>query len=55
MRSGAVPRILVERATFAVGDVMNHDLGITFDGYDASRRMLRFKDSSGAIVERRER
>jgi hypothetical protein len=52
MRSGASPRILVERATFSVGEVMNADLGITFDGYDASRRVLRFKDQTGAIVER---
>jgi hypothetical protein len=55
LRTGAVPRILVDRATFAAGDVINSDLGIKFDGYDASRRMLRFKDATGAIVERRER
>jgi hypothetical protein len=55
VRTGAAPRILVERATFAVGEIMNSELGVTFDGYDASRRMLRFKDKTGAIVERRER
>jgi hypothetical protein len=55
LRTGAVPRILVDRATFAAGDTINTELGIMFDGYDASRRMLRFKDKTGAVVERRER
>lgn len=55
VRSGETPRVLIERATFRPGDVVNPQLGIVFDGYDDVRRMLRFKDKTGAIVERRDR
>lgn len=55
LRKGASPRILVERATYSVGDTLNAELGVTFAGYDASRRMLEFKDRNGTLIERRER
>jgi hypothetical protein len=54
-RGGNAPRVLIERATFGVGDTVNADLGITFDGFDSVRHILRFKDKTGAVVERRDR
>lgn len=53
VRTGAKPRILLERTSYDIGDTVNQQLGITFDGYNAETRMLIFKDRSGATVERR--
>jgi hypothetical protein len=53
VRGGANPRVFIERTSYAPGDLVNPQLGITFEGYDAETRMLRFKDKSGAVVERR--
>lgn len=53
VRTGQSPRILLGRSSFSVGDVVHPELGIVFDGYDPARRMLRFKDATGATVERR--
>jgi hypothetical protein len=55
IRSGSSPRILIDGTSFAPGALVNAELGVWFDGYDASRRILRFKDRSGAVVERGER
>jgi cytoskeletal protein RodZ len=53
VRAGANPRVFIERTAYAQGDLVNPQLGIVFDGYDAETRLLRFKDASGAVVERR--
>ncbi len=53
VRSGASPRVFIERSTYGVGDLVNPQLGITFVGYDSETRLLTFKDDSGAVVERR--
>jgi hypothetical protein len=55
VRAGAAPRMMTGGLTFNLGDVVNADLGITFDAYDAERHILRFKDKTGATVERRDR
>ena len=53
VRTGAKPRILLERTSYDVGDTVNQQLGITFEGYNPDTRMIIFKDRSGAMVERR--
>lgn len=53
VRTGAKPRVLIEKTSYDVGDTVNQQMGITFDGYNAEKRVLLFKDRSGAIVERR--
>ena len=35
------------------GDLVNPQMGITFEGYTDATRILVFKDKSGATVERR--
>jgi hypothetical protein len=54
VRAGATPRIVVARKLYTVGEIMNVELGITFEGYDAARHILRFKDKTGFILEREE-
>jgi hypothetical protein len=53
VRSGASPRIFIERTAYAPGDIVNPQLGISFKGYDPATRLLSFTDQTGAIVERR--
>jgi hypothetical protein len=53
LRTGAHPRILINNVSFDVGEIVHAELGIVFDGYDSERRVLRFKDATGAVVERR--
>jgi hypothetical protein len=55
VRSGAVPRMMIGGLAYNLGDTVNHDLGVTFDSYDAGRHTIRFKDKSGATIERRDR
>lgn len=55
VRRGDSPKVLIDRKTFSVGDFVNAEQGITFDGFDASREMIRFKDKEGALYERRAR
>lgn len=55
VRVGSNPRILVGKVSFNRGDVVDEKLGIVFVGYDQDRRMVRFQDSSGAILERSDR
>ena len=38
---------------YATGELVNSQLGIIFDSYNAETRHLVFKDKTGAIVERR--
>lgn len=53
VRGGANPRVFIERTAYAPGDLVNPQLGVTFETYNAETRMLVFKDKSGATVERR--
>lgn len=53
VRSGSNPRIFIERTAYGPGDLINPQLGITFESYNPATRMLIFKDRSGAMVERR--
>lgn len=53
VRSGASPRVFIERTAYAPGDIVNSQLGISFKGYDPETRLLSFTDQTGAIVERR--
>jgi hypothetical protein len=53
VRSGSSPRVFIGGTSYAPGDLVNPQLGITFAGYKAETRMLIFKDASGAEVERR--
>lgn len=48
------PRVLVGAAAFTFGDVVDANLGIVLDGYNAERRALRFRETAtGAVIERR--
>lgn len=48
------PRVLVGAGAFTFGDVVELNLGIVLEGYNAERRALRFKETStGALIERR--
>ncbi|MBA4135949.1 MAG: hypothetical protein C0518_01380 [Opitutus sp.] len=53
VRAGASPRVFIERTAYGPGDLVNPQLGISFESYNAETRMLVFKDKSGALVERR--
>ena len=55
VRAGNPPRVLLDRRTVVPGDLVQAEFGIVFESYDAERRLLRFKDASGASYERRER
>jgi len=48
------PRVLVGAAAYTFGDVVELNLGIVLEGYNAERRALRFKETAtGALIERR--
>jgi len=53
VRGGATPRVFISGTSFQKGDLVNPQLGITFEGYSSETRMLVFKDQTGAKVERR--
>lgn len=55
VRGGAVPRVLIGGASYNQGDVVNAEMGVIFDSYDAQRHILRFRDRAGMVVERRDR
>ncbi len=54
LRSGANPRVFIGGTSYAPGDLVNPQLGITFAGYDSETRLITFKDANGAKVERRD-
>ena len=54
-RAGSLPRILIGGASFNQGEVVSAQLGVTFDNYDADQHLVRFRDKTGATVERRDR
>jgi hypothetical protein len=48
------PRVLIGAGAFTFGDVVEFNLGIVLEGYNAERRALRFRETStGAVIERR--
>lgn len=47
------PRVLIGANAYTFGDVVELNLGIVLDGYNAATRSLRFKEPSGAVIERR--
>jgi hypothetical protein len=53
VRGGANPRLFVGGITYPQGEVVNPQLGIIFDSYDEARKVIVFRDRSGAKVERR--
>jgi len=53
VRSGASARVFIGGITYPQGEVVNPQLGIVFEGYDDKRKMIIFRDRSGAKVERR--
>jgi hypothetical protein len=53
VRGGANPRIFVGGTSYKPGDLVNPQLGISFESYDEGTRMLLFKDKTGATVPRR--
>lgn len=53
VRGGETPRVFIGGTTYEIGDLVNPQLGITFEGYDIETRRLTFKDKSGAKVELR--
>ena len=53
VRTGPPARLFVEGATCRPGDVLDRDLGVVFDGVDATTSEILFKDATGAVVRRR--
>jgi hypothetical protein len=53
VRGGTTTRLFIGGTAYATGDLVNPQLGITFDSYNPETRILTFKDKSGAKVERR--
>jgi hypothetical protein len=53
VRAGTETRVFIGGTAYAPGEMVNPQLGIVFDSYDAETRHLIFKDKTGAIVRRR--
>ena len=53
VRGGANPRVFVGKSSYLKGDLVNPQLGITFEDYNDQTRVLIFRDKTGAKVERR--
>ena len=53
VRGGANPRVFVGKSSYQLGDLVQPQMGVTFEGYNETTRMLTFKDKTGAKVERR--
>ncbi len=53
VRAGKPVRITIGRTAYVTGDLVNPQLGITFESYKPETRMLTFSDKTGAKVERR--
>ena len=50
---GAPPRAMINGRLTRVGETAEPTLGIVFDGVDAEKKQLSFKDRSGAVISRR--
>jgi hypothetical protein len=53
VRGGANPKIFVGGTAYQRGDLINPQLGVTFEDYIDETRTLVFKDKTGAKLERR--
>lgn len=53
VREGSSPRAFINGILVKQGDVLDHGFGIVFDGVDAERNLVIFKDNTGAIVGKR--
>ena len=53
IRAGANPRVFIGGTAYATGELVNPSLGIMFETYDPETRVLTFRDTSGAKVERK--
>lgn len=53
VRVGPPARVFIGGITYPQGEVVNPQLGIVFEGYDDTRKMIIFRDKTGAKVERR--
>ena len=53
VRAGVNTRVFIGGTAYAPGEMVNPQLGITFESYDAQTRHLIFKDKTGATVKRR--
>lgn len=50
---GSPAKIILNGRLARTGDIVEPALGITFDGLDADRKLLVFKDKTGAVVTRK--
>lgn len=50
---GTPPRVMLNGRLSRAGDIVDNALGVQFDSYDADKKLLLFKDKSGAVVPRR--
>ena len=50
---GTPARVMFNGRLARAGDTVEPTLGITFDGLDPDRKLILFKDKSGAVVTRR--
>ncbi len=50
---GILVSFLIGGTSYQTGDLVNPQLGISFEGYNAETRLLIFKDKTGASVTRR--
>ena len=53
VREGSSPKAFINSILVQKGDVIDVQLGIVFDGVDAQRNLVIFKDESGAIVAKK--
>lgn len=53
VRPGANPRVFIGGNSYQAGEVVNLQLGIIFDSYNADTRKLTFRDKTGARIDRR--
>lgn len=53
VRAGANTRVFIGETAYAPGEMVNPQLGITFEGYNSETRHLIFKDKTGATIQRR--
>ncbi|MSU47827.1 MAG: hypothetical protein EXS37_01825 [Opitutus sp.] len=52
VRAGPPPRIMAGRSSYLPGETINLSLEIVFEGYDDDRQTVRFRDKSGAALDR---
>lgn len=53
VRTGSETRVFIGGQSYEAGEIVNPQLGITFESYNSETRRLIFRDKTGATVERR--